>query len=79
MVCEFLSGYVTSPWHVLEFLKRDPFSFFLGGCGLRIRFHVGVFLDVCVCVCVRVCVVIVAARGLLPPVSSVCVCLSSHG
>ena len=55
-VTVFLSGYVTSPWHVLEFLKRDPFSFFLGGCGLRIRFHVGVFLDVCVCVCVCVCV-----------------------
>ena len=30
-VTVFLSGYVTSPWHVLEFLKRDPFSFFLGG------------------------------------------------
>ena len=34
-VTVFLSGYTTSPWQVSEFLKRDPFSFFLflgGGC-----------------------------------------------
>ena len=35
-VTVFLSGYITSPWQGLEFLKRDPFSFFLflgGGVG----------------------------------------------
>ena len=33
----------------------------------------GIFLDVCVCACV--CVMIISARDLLPPVSSVCVCV----
>ena len=73
-VTVFLSGYATSPWQVSEFLKRDPFSFFL----FWGRFSCG-YLSRCVCVCVCVCDDHLSKGPASTCLQCVCVCLSLHG